>query len=92
MKMKIGRTYRDVNTGKSFGTNSFAMLCYAHNNPGCELESFEPDSEETTRQKFIKVEREQSLTSNNHWTVICYLSRNGEPYTKTVEVRKEDWE
>lgn len=88
---KFERTYKDLSTGKSLGTNSFEMLRYAHNNPGCILESYEPISGETTQQKFINVKKEQSLKSENHWTITCNIVRNDEPYVKVVEVRKEDW-
>jgi hypothetical protein len=89
---KFDRTYKDISTGKNLGTNSFSMLRYAHNNPGCVLESYEPISKETTQQKFVNVTKQQSIKSESDWTITCNVIRNEEPKELVFEVRKEDWE
>lgn len=90
--MKGERTYKELRTGKSFGTNIFAMLRFSHNNPDVEFESYDPASKQITRQRILSTIKEQSLKSETHWTVTSNIVRHDvEPYVKIVEIRKEDW-
>lgn len=89
---KNNRTYKDVTTGKNLGANSFHMLRYALNNPGCDLESYDPISRETTQQKFVQVDKSQSYSDENNYIITCHIIKNGESIQKTFEVRKVDWE
>lgn len=88
----IARRYKDVNNEIDFGNNSFAMLKYAHENPGCFLESFDPKEESSMSQKFIKVHKSQSRSYLDYYKITAIVEREGEQmHPIDMNINKQDW-
>lgn len=89
---KVTRSYKDPDKGISFGKNSFAMLKYAHENPGCILESFDPKDGTSMRQKFIKVEKSQSKACSDDYKVVAIVERGGQQIDPIeMSINKQHW-